>query len=80
MAANLQQIAYPSGTRKRKCEPDSWRRNKNKRAQQSEQAYVPNPKWDYAVKAREVGLPYSCTMQCYNVVGEEAIAMIHNDF
>ena len=80
MAANMEHIAYPSGARKRKCNPESWRRNINKRARQSGKAYVPNPKRDYAVKAREVGPPCRCTMKCYNVVGEEVIAMIHNDF
>ena len=53
MAANMEHIAYPSGARKRKCNPESWRRNINKRARQSGKAYVPNPKRDYAVKARE---------------------------
>ena len=78
MATNTPQIAYPSGDRKRKCNPETWVRNKNKKARQTGEEYV-NITGD-TVAARAVGSPCNCKEHCFALVGEEGIIRIHQDF
>ena len=79
MATNPPQHTLPSGSRKRKCNPESWVRNKSKRARQTGEEYISDTN-NTVVAARKVGPPCNCNLGCFALVGEENINRIHHDY
>ena len=73
------ELSSPSGSRKRKNDPESWTRNKKKKARNLGLEYVQHYS-DRVVPAKTVGEPCSCSLGCFDQLGHEAVQKIHKDF
>lgn len=67
-----------SPQKKRKRAPSAWRRNVEKKRRDSGQEYKTYK--DITVQARRVGPPCQCPKKCYDLVGDESVKKIFEEY